>query len=292
MRIATAGYPLDFFDSWSAYEDKLHRWVSEAAENGADLLVFPEYGAMELATLAGIDAARDLETSLFAVSERMPEANALHARLAQDFGVHILGASAPVFDGGPRPVNRAHLFAPTGETGFQDKQIMTRFETETWNVVPGGKLKVFDTAIGKLGVLICYDSEFPLLGKALEACDIILTPSCTEQLSGYWRVRIGSMARALENQCVVAMASLVGEADWSEAVDMNTGMGGVFGPPDIGFPDTGVIAEGTLNQPGWTYGDIDLQTIASVREIGRVRNRWDWNNQLGRDSQVTTQKLR
>ena len=193
---------------------------------------------------------------------------------------------------GPRPVNRAHIFAPSGAIGFQDKQIMTRFETDPWNVVPGGELKVFDTTIGKIGVLICYDSEFPLLGKALEACDVILTPSCTEQLSGYWRVRVGSMARALENQCVVAMASLVGTAEWSEAVDMNTGMGGIFGPPDTGFPDTGVIAEGTLNQPGWTYGDVDLQTIAAVRETGRVRNRWDWANQLGRDSQVTNQILR
>ncbi|PSL17804.1 carbon-nitrogen hydrolase family protein [Shimia abyssi] len=291
MKIATAGYPLDFLDSWAAYEDKLHKWVSTAAGQGADLLVFPEYGAMELATLAGEKTARDLEQSLYAVSDRMPEADSLYSQLAKEFDVYILGASAPVFDGGTRPVNRARLFSPNGNSGFQDKQIMTRFETSPWDVVPGSELKVFDTALGKIGVLICYDCEFPLLGHALVDCDIVLTPSCTETLTGYWRVRIGSMARALENQCVTAMASLVGPADWSQAVDMNTGMGGIFGPPDTGFPPTGVINEGTLNQSGWVYAEVDPQTIAEVRANGVVRNRWDWVNQSPRDSQVTYQHL-
>ena len=112
-------------------------------------------------------------------------------------------------------------------------------------------------------------------------------PSCTEALSGYWRVRIGAMSRALENQCVTVMSSLVGNNDWSEAVDMNTGMGGVFGPPDVGFPDTGVLAEGTLNQPGWTYAEVDLDAIAHVRADGRVLNRTHWQEQESRVQSVT-----
>ena len=47
MKIATAAYPLDWLDSWAQYEDKLAKWVCDAATQGADLLVFPEYGAME-----------------------------------------------------------------------------------------------------------------------------------------------------------------------------------------------------------------------------------------------------
>ena len=69
MKIATASYPLDVFQTWADYEAKLTKWVSEAAGQGADLLVFPEYGAMELATLAGLDVAADLEASLPAVSD-------------------------------------------------------------------------------------------------------------------------------------------------------------------------------------------------------------------------------
>jgi predicted amidohydrolase len=293
MKVAAAAYPMDFLDSWQAYEEKLTRWVKEAADAGADLLVFPEYGAMELATLAGRDVALDLEASLRAVSDRVPEADALHAQLAQAFGVHILAASAPVFDPdlGDRPVNRARFFAPNGDMGHQDKQIMTRFEREEWGVVAGGPLQMFDTGLGRIGILICYDSEFPLLGRAMAEADLILVPSCTEALTGYSRVRIGSMARALENQCVTIMSSTVGACDWSEAVDMNTGMGGVFGPPDTGFPATGVIAEGALNQPGWTYAEVDLDRIAHVRADGVVLNRRHWTDQTGRDVIAAARKL-
>lgn len=293
MKVAAAAYAMDFLDSFEAYEEKLTRWVSEAVGADADLLVFPEYGAMELATLAGRDVARDLEASLRAVSDRIPEADALHATLAQKFGVHILAASAPVFDPalGDRPVNRARFFAPDGSMVHQDKQIMTRFEREEWGVVAGGPLQIFDTALGKIGILICYDSEFPLLGRAMAEADLILVPSCTESLTGYSRVRIGSMARALENQCVKVMSSTVGPCDWSEAVDENTGMGGIFGPPDTGFPPTGVIAEGVLNQPGWTYAEIDLKQIAHVRADGVVLNRRHWDDQMGRDVIAATRKL-
>ncbi|MGP6086494.1 carbon-nitrogen hydrolase family protein [Antarctobacter jejuensis] len=285
MKVAAAAYPADFLDSWQAYEDKITRWVSEAAGEGAELLVFPEYGAMELATLAGREVALDLEASLHAVSDRVPATDALHAALAKRFGVHILAASAPVFDDviGPRPVNRARFFAPSGSMGVQDKQIMTRFEREVWGVAAGGPLRVFDTVLGRIGVLICYDSEFPLLGRALSDVDILLVPSVTEALSGHSRVRIGTAARALEAQCVAVMSSLVGEADWSEAIDTSTGRGAVFGPPDVGFPPTGVLADGVLNQPGWTYAEIDLAAVAQVRRDGVVLNRRHWDDQAGRD---------
>lgn len=292
MKIATAAYQMDWLDSWAQYEDKLAAWVGDAAKEGADLLVFPEYGAMELATLDGADAARDLERSLHAVSDRMEDAAAVHLKLAAEHGVHILGASAPVDAGFERPVNRAELYTPTGQRDHQDKQIMTMFERDPWNVMGGGPLKLFDTALGKIGVLICYDSEFPLLGRALAEADIILVPSCTEALAGYWRVRIGAMARALENQCVTAMASLVGQADWSESVDVTIGMGGIFGPPDTGFPSTGVLGEGTLGEPGWTFADVDLQTIADVRRAGVVRNRSHWDEQEPRVKTVTNRLMR
>lgn len=287
MKVATAAYGLDWLDSWAQYEDKLNAWVAQAAGNGAELLVFPEYGAMELSMLDGVEVAGDLARSIHAVSDRMGDVQALHQRLAQEYQTYILGASAPVVDGAGRPVNRAAFYAPDGRVDHQDKQIMTRFERDDWDIAPGGPLKLFDTALGKIGVLICYDSEFPLLGRALSEADLILVPSCTEALAGYWRVRIGAMARALENQCVTIMASVVGDFEWSEAVDRNVGMGGIFGPPDKGFPPNGVLAEGSLNQPGWTYAEIDPSLIAEVRADGHVLNRTHWNEQTPRADSVT-----
>ncbi|MEO0381729.1 MAG: carbon-nitrogen hydrolase family protein [Pseudomonadota bacterium] len=295
MKIATASYPLDVLPDWAAYEAKLSVWVREAADAGADLLVFPEYAAMELATLAGLDVAGDLEASLFAVADRLGQADALHARLARAHDVHILAGSGPATDALPagvtRPVNRARLFAPSGARAVQDKQIMTRFEAEVWDVVPGGPLQIFNTALGKIGVLICYDSEFPLLGRALAEAEILLVPSVTEALSGYWRVRIGAQARALENQCVTVMSSVVGTAPWSPAVDVSTGACGIFAPPDKGFPETGIVALGALNEPGWVYGDVDLASVATVRADGVVLNRRDWALQPGRADPITVTSL-
>ena len=291
MKIATAAYPLDVLTSWSAYEDKLAKWVGEAAAQGAELLVFPEYGAMELATLAGLDVAGDLEASLHAVSDRMLDADKVHVRLAAEHGVHIVAASGPA-DTGTRPVNRARLITPTGQIGVQDKQIMTRFENEVWDVIGGNNLQVFDTALGRIGILICYDSEFPLLGRALSECDVIAVPSVTETLAGYWRVRIGAMARALENQCITAMSSVVGAAGWSEALGTSYGAGGIFCPPDTGFPATGVVAVGEINSPGWTYADVDLAQVAHVRADGVVLNRRRWTMQHGRDTAAINVRLR
>lgn len=290
MKIATAAYPLDVPTSWAQYEDKLAGWVANAAGNGAHLLVFPEYAAMELATLAGLVVAGNLEQSLFAVSDRLPDADALHQRLAAEYGVHIVAASGPAATQ-TRPVNRARLITPEGKVGVQDKQIMTRFEREVWDVVGGNALQVFDTALGKIGILICYDSEFPLLGRALSECDIIAVPSVTEALAGYWRVRIGSMARALENQCVTAMSSCVGPADWSDALGTSYGAGGVFCPPDVGFPPTGVLAAGEINVPGWTYAEVDLGQVARVRADGVVLNRDHWADQTGRDGTAINTSL-
>lgn len=293
MKIAAAAYPLDPLTGWNEYASKIEKWVADAAGQGAELLLFPEYGAMELAMLSGPEVASDLEASMRAVSERIPDADDLHAELAAKYRVHICAASAPVFDPdiGDRPVNRARLFAPGGDRGVQDKQIMTRYERTPMDIVPGGPLRLFETALGKIGILICYDVEFPMFARALRDAEIILAPSCTEALTGYSRVRTGAMARALETQCITVMSSTVGEAAWNEVADLNTGMGGIFGPPDKGFPPTGVIGEGKLNKPGWTVADIDLDAVARVRADGGVLNRAHWTEQNGRDSTATPERL-
>ena len=291
MKVATAAYPIDWHESWQAYAHKLERWVSEAQTGGAELLVFPEYGLMEVASLAG-ELGGDYQKQAQAVADRFDEAEALHAELARAHGLHILMASGPAWSGHDL-VNRAALISPTGVSVHQDKQIMTRWERDPWGIVSGGPLRVFETQLVRIGVLICYDSEFPLLARRLVEAEVevILVPSCTEALEGYWRVRIGAMARALEGQCVTVMSSLVGDVPWCEPVEQNTGMGGVFGPPDMGFPATGVLAEGALNKAGWTYADVNLEAIRLVRADGHVLNRLHWSEQNGALEKVETCRL-
>lgn len=281
VTVAAAAYPLDRLEDWAAYEAKLARWVEEAVERGADLLVFPEYAAMELAALG--DNPGDMEAAARTVSALMPRANALHAELASRFGVHILRGSAPCFVGS-RPVNRARLFLPDGRSAAQDKQIMTRFEREEWRIRPGGPLRLFDTVLGRIGVLICYDAEFPLLARALveAGAEILLVPSYTEAVSGFMRVRIAARARALEGQCVVVQAPAIGRSEWCGATDGARGAAAILGPPDGDFPVDGVLAEGELDRAGWVMAEVDRAAIAEVRREGRVLNVAHWPEQHAR----------
>lgn len=286
MKIAAAAYPLTWFESFADYEAKVAAWVADAAGQGAELLVFPEYGAMELASLGGRAAAGDLEAALREAAGHRGVADALHVRLARAHGVLILGGSGPVFDGAihpSRPVNRATLYGPDGILGHQDKSMMTRFEREEWGVVAGRDLTLFATGLGRIGVSICYDSEFPLLARALaeKGCEILLVPSATEALAGFTRVRVGAMARALENQMVTVHAPLVGTAPWCAGLEENTGRAAVYGPPDRGFPPTGILAEGGLGVPGWVLADVSLEAIGQVRADGGVLNLSHWPEQNG-----------
>jgi len=281
IRVAGAQYDIGFFHHWAEYQQKQERWVSDAAAQGATLLVFPEYGSMELASLYGADIYADLHKQIAAMQSLWAEVQALYLSLARQHDVLILGASFPLrlADGSYR--NRAVLYGPDGVLGFQDKLIMTRFENEQWHIGASNDIQIIQTDIGPVGINICYDSEFPLLARRqVEAgANLILVPSCTDTDAGFHRVRIGSQARALENQCFVVHAPTIGRADWSEAVDINTGRAGIYAPVDYGFPADGLVAQGDGNTPGWVVAELDLAAIADVRNNGQVFNYRDWPQQ-------------
>jgi predicted amidohydrolase len=281
FKLAAAQYPIDWLDGWQAYVAKLTGWVEAAVAQGSQLLVFPEYGAMELASLFPDPVPGDLHRQLGVVAELEAPVVELHQGLARRHGVHILGASLPAEVATGRFHNRAWLYGPDGAKGCQDKIVMTPFEREQWGVSAASGLRLFETTLGRIGVCICDDVEFPLLAWALAdaGAELILAPSCTETLQGYWRVRVGSQARALENQCLVVQAPTVGEARWSPAVDRNRGAAGIYGPPDLGFPDDGVLTTGVLDAPSWVYAEVDLARVAEVREAGAVLNRRHWPEQ-------------
>ena len=281
VKIAAAQYDIGFFNDWSQFVDKLQQWVSEAAEANARLLVFPEYGSMELASLFEKAIYQDLGKQLFAMQDIFGEWDDLHRHLAKKFGVMILASTFPVLQDDGLFRNRANLYSPDGLVGFQDKLIMTRFEDEKWLVHAGSEVKVLDSDIGKIGINVCYDSEFPLIAyrQVKAGANLILAPSCTDTEAGFHRVRIGCQARALENQCYVVHSPTFGKAAWSNVVDPNTGRASIYTPVDYGFPDNGILVEGTDHQPGWVYADLDLAEIARVRQEGQVFNYRDWPKQ-------------
>lgn len=285
--IATAQYDVSYFAQFADFEEKLWRWVAEGAASGAKLLVFPEYASMELCSLLSKPLQSDLHGQLEAMQAFLPAYLEVYQALAQQHQITVVAGSFPtqVKQGGQIYfVNRSYVVHPDGRLDSQDKQIMTRFENEQWHIAPGGAIKTINTAVGKIGISICYDSEFPLIARRQVelGADIIIVPSVTDSLSGYHRVRIGSQARALENQCYVIQSALVGDVDWSPAVDVNRGASGVYTPVDHGFPEDGILVRGDMDQASWVYADLDLAALRAVREAGHVLNYRDWEWQQAR----------
>jgi len=281
VTVAAAQYGVEFLGSWTTYARKMTRMVGEAAQAGAQILIFPEYASLELASLFPADVYQSLHKQLDVLQECLPDFVGLHQDLARAYGVYLVAGSFPVQLADGRFRNRAYFCTPDGELHFQDKMIMTRFENEIWYINPGDEIKVFDTHYGPVGITICYDAEFPLIARRQVemGAKVILAPSCTDTLAGYNRVRIGCRARALENQCYVVMSPVVGTIDWSPALDFNIGAAGIYTPVDVGFPGDGILAAGELNQPQWVIAELDLDKIDQVRVAGQVLNYQDWEKQ-------------
>ena len=278
MKLALAAFGVTPPPSRAAFITRIERLAAEASLAGADLLVLPEYFSM---VLAGVEIkAPDIAAELKYVVNASGQLLEQMVVLAQRHKLHILAGSIPMRDANGKVRNRAPFIAPSGAVKFQDKQAMTRFEAELWNVSGGEGPKVFDTSLGRIGVSICYDSEFPLHVRAQVAAGakLILIPSCTASMAGFNRVRLSARARAVENQCYTAVVPLVGNAAWSGSIDENYGHCALFTPCDTGFPDDGVAAAGPMNEPGLTFAPAYFTAIDTVRVAGNVLNHRDWQN--------------
>lgn len=282
VKVATAQYNIDFLSDWSHYADKIDRWVREAVAEDARILLFPEYASMELASLFPKSVYRSLNQQLISLQTLLDDYLKLFQDLARRNQCYIQSGTFPIQTETGAFRNRAYLFFPDGRFDFQEKLQMTRFETEHWLIEKGGEIKTFSTEFGKIGINVCYDSEFPHFARtqAEAGATLILVPSCTDTVAGYHRVRIGCQARALENQCYVVQSPTVGQAPWSEAIDINIGAAAIYTPVDKGFPDNGILAMGELNAAQWVMAKLDLDQIETVRKTGQVFNFRDWPGQF------------
>lgn len=257
MRIAVAAYPLETLPSFEAWTDKQRRLLAEAKALGAELAVLPEYLPLELAGMQPLAIREDFAASLEALQTMFEPWHALQLQLARELGVHVQAGTFLLRQSNGRYRNRAFWFTPSGEVHWQDKLQLTGFEKASGLIEPGDELKVFELGSLRIGIAVCYDSEFPLPVRAQREAGarLLLVPSCTDTPAGAMRVRTGCMARALENRMFVGRAVTAGELPWSPALDTNTGEAAVYAPMDVGLPADGVLA---VNAPGQTWAVVDL----------------------------------
>lgn len=276
INVACWQYPLERLASLDAWREKLDAGIALAAARNASLCIVPEYASMELTQLL---PATGLDTQLVELQALLPDYLAAYAEASRRHRVAIIGGSFPERLADGRYVNRLRVHTPGGDAIVVDKLQMTRFEAESWGISPGAGQTLVQLGPIKLGVAICYDSEFPLIVRRLAAAgaNLIAVPSNTEALAGYYRVRVACQARALENQCFVAQVPTVGQAPWSLAVDSNVGAAAIYTPSDRGFPADGILAIGPLSEPHMLVTELDLGLVDAARSDGLVLGHRDWD---------------
>ena len=279
-RIAALQYYVRPIQDFAQFRDQIASLVQTAADYDCDLVVFPEYFTVQLLTLG--DIRRPMDEQIRALATRVPDYIEVFEQLSRSCGIHVIGGSIATADPGDanKVYNDSYIFAPDGTHASQGKLNMTRFEKEVWRVSPRDTLSLFETSLGKIAINICYDVEFPEVGRAAAhaGADILVVPSFTDDRQGFVRVRYCAQARAIENQMFVVNAATVGSLPSVPAVSLNYGQASILTPSDFPFSRDGIMAEGIPNQETMVIGELALDVLRRNRLHGTVRPLRDSQN--------------
>ncbi len=236
----------------------------------SDFALFPEFFSAPLMAennhLTEPEAIRELAKHTEGIVRKFSE-------MAISYNINIISGSLPEIQN-DRLYNVGYLCKRDGSTERYEKLHVTPDEIKVWGMEKGQQLKVFDTDCGKIGILICYDVEFPELSRLLaeEGMDILFVPFLTDTQNGYSRVRNCAQARAIENECYVAIAGCVGNLPKVHNMDIQYAQSMVFTPCDFAFPANGVKAEATPNTEMILIVDCDIDLLRELNQFGSVIN--------------------
>lgn len=236
----------------------------------ADFAVLPEFFS---APLIGLEPELSTVESMRALAGYTEDIRRALSDMAVSYNINIVGGSMPVLENG-NVYNVADLFHRDGAIDSQYKIHITPHERRAWVIEGGDSLKVFETDAGKVGILICYDVEFPELGRMLaeQGMEILFVPFWTDTKNGYLRVRLCAQARAIENECYVAMSGSVGNLPRVDNVDIQYAQSAIFSPSDFYFPHDAVLNEATPNTEMLLFADLDLDKLKLLHQEGSVTN--------------------
>ncbi|MCB1146947.1 MAG: carbon-nitrogen hydrolase family protein, partial [Leptospiraceae bacterium] len=200
---------------------------------------------------------------------------------AVSYNINIIAGSMPYYDGDSLK-NVAYLCRRNGTCDSQYKIHVTPSEVNDWGMVGGDTLKIFETDAGRIGILVCYDVEFPELPRLLaeNGLEILFVPFSVDSQSGYQRVRKCAEARAIENECYVAITGSVGNLPKVRNMDVQFAQSSVFSPSDFAFPNHAIVAEATPNTETVVIADVDLELLKELHNHGSVRNLKDRRKDL------------
>jgi len=258
--------------------EQVEFFVDAVSDYKSDFVLFPEYFNAPLMAkfnhLGESHAIREL-------AKFTEETRKRFVQLAISYNINIITGSMPELRGNDL-YNVGFLCRRDGTYETYEKIHVTPDETKSWGLSGGKIIKTFDTDCAKIGILICYDVEYPELSRIMadQGMQILFVPFLTDTQNGYSRVRICAQARAIENECYVVIAGSVGNLPRVHNMDIQYAQSGVFSPCDFAFPTDGKCAEATPNTEMILVSDVNLDLLTELHTYGSVRNLKDRRNDL------------
>lgn len=255
-------------------------FINSVSGYRSDFALFPEFFNAPLMVgnndMIPAESIRDLAGYTSLIVERF-------SQLAISYNINIITGSMPELKD-ELLYNVGYLCRRDGSTERYEKIHVTPDERKVWGMQGGNEFKTFDTDCGKIGILVCYDSEFPELSRILanEGMNVLFVPFLTDTQNGYSRIRHCAQARAIENECYVAIAGSVGNLPKVHNMDIQFAQSVVFTPCDFAFPTNGVKAETTSNTEMILIADVDLGLLTELNQVGSVNNLNDRRKDLYR----------
>lgn len=279
VRIATVQYGQRAIDSFDEFAQIVTYFVQETADAKADFVVFPELFTVQLLSIKNEELRH--RAAIQRLADFVDEFRELMASLAVKFNINIIAGSHPTRVGDDLQ-NIAYIYLRDGSEYQQPKIHPTPGERHYWNIVGGDSLNAIETDCGPIGVLVCYDSEFPELCRHLadQGVNMLFVPFSTEDRNGHLRVRYSAHARAVENQIYVATAGNVGNLPRIHAMDLHYGQSAIITPCDFAFARDGIAADTTPNVEMVAIADVRLDVLQDARTTGSVQNMLDRRHDL------------
>lgn len=259
--------------------EQVEFFVDSVSDYKSDFILFPEYfNAPLMAKFNGVGEAQSIR-ALAQYTEKIRDS---FRELAISYNINIITGSMPLIKADGGLYNVGYLCRRDGSMEMYEKIHVTPDEEKCWGLSVGDTVKTFDTDCGKIGILICYDVEFPELSRLLaaEGMQILFVPFMTDTQNAYSRVRVCAQARAIENECYVAIAGSVGNLPRVKNMDIQYAQSAVFTPCDFAFPNDGKRAEATPNTEMILVADVDLSQLSELHTYGSVRNLKDRRTDL------------
>lgn len=279
VRVATIQYKQRKINSFEEFAQMVRYFVDVVSDYRCDFVLFPELFTMQLLSIQN-EPVRPHEAFMH-MDKYTKRLNDLFHKLSVKYNVNIIAGSHPTMVGKTMR-NTCGIYLRDGQIHTQEKIHPTPDEKYWWNLEGGDKVKAINTDCGPIGVLICYDSEFPELSRHLvdQGINILFVPFFTDNRQAYCRVRFCCQARAIENQIYVALAGNVGNLPNVHNMDIQYAQSCILTPCDFAFARDGIASEATPNVEMVSLADLRLDALVEARNNGAVKNLKDRRHDL------------